>query len=75
MTTTPIRVLCADDHPLILDGIARSIEREHDMELVAEATNGNEAVVAFRKHTPDVSLIDLQMPDLNGIEAFGRFAS
>jgi DNA-binding NarL/FixJ family response regulator len=69
---TPIRVLCADDHPLILDGIARSIEREHDMVLVAEAVNGNEAVNAFRQHKPDVCLIDLQMPELNGTEAIRK---
>jgi YesN/AraC family two-component response regulator len=55
-----------------LDGIARSVEREHDMVLVAEATNGNDAVIAFRQHKPDVCLIDLQMPELNGIETIRK---
>lgn len=63
-----IRVLCADDHPLILDGVARSLEREKGIALVGEATNGPEAVEAFRRHKPDVMLVDLQMPGLNGIE-------
>ena len=69
MTANPIRILGADDHPLILDGIARLIERESDMKLVAEAANGIEAVAAFRKYQPDVTLMDLQMPELNGIDA------
>jgi DNA-binding NarL/FixJ family response regulator len=72
MTPNPIRVLCADDHPLILDGMARSIDREPDMVLVGEATDGYEAVAAFEQHKPDVSLIDLQMPRLNGIEAIEK---
>lgn len=72
MPTSQIRVLCADDHPLILDGIARAIEREPDMVLVAEATNGDDAVAAFEKHQPDVALIDLQMPRMSGIEAIHR---
>jgi DNA-binding NarL/FixJ family response regulator len=72
MTANPIRVLCADDHPLILDGIARLIERESDMELVAEAANGAEAVAAFQKHQPDVTLMDLQMPELNGVDAIQK---
>jgi DNA-binding NarL/FixJ family response regulator len=61
-------VLCVDDHPLILDGIGRALERESDMVLVAEATNGHDAVAAYRQHKPDVALIDLQMPGLNGID-------
>jgi DNA-binding NarL/FixJ family response regulator len=72
MTANPIRVLGADDHPLILDGIARLIERESDMKLVAEAANGVEAVAAFQKHQPDVTLMDLQMPELNGIDAIQK---
>lgn len=67
-TTNPIKVICADDHPLILDGVARCIEREPGIVLVAEAMNGRDAVAAFRQHRPDVALIDLQMPELNGIE-------
>ncbi len=69
MSTDPIRVLCADDHPLILDGVARLLERERDMLLVAEAANGVEAVKAFQQHQPDVTLMDLQMPQLNGVDA------
>jgi DNA-binding NarL/FixJ family response regulator len=72
MTANPIRVLGADDHPLILDGIARLIERESDMKLVAEAANGVEAVAAFQTHQPDVTLMDLQMPQLNGIDAIQK---
>jgi DNA-binding NarL/FixJ family response regulator len=72
MTANPIRVLAADDHPLILDGIARLIERESDMKLVAEAANGAEAVAAFQKHQPDVTLMDFQMPGLNGIDAIQK---
>ncbi len=69
MNSTPIRVLCADDHPLILDGVARLLEKESDMLLVAEAANGLEAVKAFQQHQPDVTLMDLQMPQLNGVDA------
>ena len=72
MPTSQIRVLCADDHPLILDGVARLLEREPDMVLVAEASDGIEAVKAFQEHKPDVVLMDLQMPRLNGIEAISR---
>lgn len=71
-TASQIRVLCADDHPSILDGVARSLEREPDMILVAEATNGAEAVEAFRLHTPDAALMDLQMSEMNGVEAIRR---
>jgi len=58
-----------DDHPLLREGIAAVIEGQPDMALVAEATNGLEAIEAFRKHRPDVALMDLRMPDMNGIEA------
>jgi DNA-binding NarL/FixJ family response regulator len=64
-----IRVLCVDDHPMVRDGIAFAIQKQHDMELAAEAANGLEAVTAFRQHRPDVTLMDLQMPEMNGIEA------
>lgn len=72
MSTGKIRVLCADDHPLILDGVARSLERERDLVLVAEATNGPDAVEAYRQHRPDVTLVDLQMPGLKGVEVIRR---
>jgi DNA-binding NarL/FixJ family response regulator len=58
-----------DDHPLLREGIAAVIEGQADMTLVAEATNGQEAIESFRKHRPDVALMDLRMPDMNGIEA------
>jgi DNA-binding NarL/FixJ family response regulator len=68
-TSKRIRVLCVDDHPLVRDGIAFALQHERDMELVAEASNGVEAVTAFRKHLPDVTLMDLRMPEMNGLEA------
>jgi len=65
----PIRVLTVDDHPLLREGIAALVNGENDMQLVAEATNGQEAIEQYRLHRPDVTLMDLQMPTLNGIEA------
>jgi DNA-binding NarL/FixJ family response regulator len=65
----PIRVLCADDHPLVRKGIAAILSNETDMALVAEAENGHEAVDRFRQHRPDVTLMDLRMPVLDGIAA------
>ena len=64
-----IGVLSVDDHPLLREGIAALVNAESDMKLVAEASNGSEAVEKFRLHRPDVTLMDLQMPVLNGIEA------
>jgi DNA-binding NarL/FixJ family response regulator len=64
-----IRVLAADDHQLIRQGIAGLIADEPGMTLVAEAANGREAMEQFRRHRPDVTLMDLQMPEMNGIEA------
>jgi DNA-binding NarL/FixJ family response regulator len=64
-----IGVLTVDDHPLLREGIATLVNAESDMKLVAEATNGQEAIEKFRLHRPDVTLMDLQMPTLNGIEA------
>ena len=66
---TVIRVLTVDDHALIRDGIAALIADQTDMRLVAEASNGREAIEQFRSHHPDVTLMDLQMPEMNGIEA------
>jgi len=65
----PIRILTVDDHPLLREGIAAVIEGQPDMTLAAEATNGREAIESFRNHRPDVVLMDLRMPDMNGIEA------
>jgi len=64
-----IRILTVDDHPLLREGIAAVLEGEQDFQLVGEATNGLEAIEAFRVHRPDVTLMDLQMPKMNGIEA------
>ncbi len=64
-----IRVLAVDDHPVLRDGIAALIATQPDITLVAEAATGREAVEQFRRHRPDVVLMDLQMPDLGGIEA------
>jgi DNA-binding NarL/FixJ family response regulator len=64
-----IKVLCVDDHPLVRDGIAFALQQQEDMVLVAEAANGLEAIAAFRQHRPDVTLMDLQMPQMNGIDA------
>ena len=65
----PIRILTVDDHPLLREGIAALVNAESDMTLVAEASNGQEAIDKFRLHQPDVTLMDLQMPTLNGVEA------
>jgi DNA-binding NarL/FixJ family response regulator len=69
MSATKIRILCVDDHPIVRDGIAYALQKQSDMELVAEAVNGLEAIEAFRKYRPDVTLMDLQMPGMGGIEA------
>ena len=72
MTNHPkriIRVLCVDDHPLVRKGIAAILANETDIELVAEGANGREAVEFFRQYHPDVTLMDLRMPELDGIGA------
>jgi len=65
----PIRVLCVDDHPLVRKGIASILANEADMELVGEAGSGREAVDLFREHHPDVTLMDLRMPEMDGVQA------
>jgi DNA-binding NarL/FixJ family response regulator len=70
-----IRVLSVDDHALLRDGIAALIANQSDMELVAEASNGREAIELFRKHHPDVTLMDLQMPEMSGIDAMSAIRS
>jgi DNA-binding NarL/FixJ family response regulator len=64
-----IRILTVDDHPILREGIAAILAAEPDFELVGEANNGREAVDQFRAHRPDVTLMDLQMPHMNGIDA------
>ena len=77
MSGTPnlIRILTVDDHPLLRKGIAALVNAEPDMKLVAEASNGQEAIAMFRQHRPDVTLMDLQMPDLTGTETIVRIQS
>jgi len=64
-----IRVLCVDDHPVVRLGIARLVDVQSDMALVAEASNGREAIQQFHAHRPDVTLMDLQMPEMGGLDA------
>ena len=67
--SAPIRILAVDDHPLFRHGIAALLATQPDMELIAEGANGREAVRQFRAHRPDVTLMDLQMPEMSGLEA------
>lgn len=65
----PIRILAVDDHPLLREGIGALVNGEPDMTLIAQAENGREAIAQFRKHRPDVTLMDLQMPEVDGVDA------
>ena len=67
--TNPIRILAVDDHALVRKGITAILASQPDMSLVAEASNGREAVEQFRSHRPDITLMDLQMPEINGLDA------
>jgi len=69
MQSTPIRILAVDDHPLIREGVAALLAGQPDLNLVAEAANGREAIEQFRIHRPDITLMDLQMPGTSGLEA------
>jgi len=66
---SPIRVLSVDDHPLLREGVAALLAGQPDLTLVAEASNGREAIDQFRKHRPDITLMDLQMPEMDGVDA------
>ena len=65
----PIRILAVDDHPVVRQGVAVLVGSQSDMTLVAEASNGREAIQQFRAHRPDVTLMDLQMPEMSGVDA------
>jgi DNA-binding NarL/FixJ family response regulator len=68
MAIEVIRILTVDDHALLRKGLAALINAEPDMKLVAEASNGKEAIAQFKKHRPDITLMDLQMPEMRGVE-------
>lgn len=70
-----IRVLTVDDHPLMMAGIAGEINAQPDMRVVGEATDGDEAIAQFRAHHPDVTLMDIRMPKMNGIDAISTIRS
>jgi DNA-binding NarL/FixJ family response regulator len=65
----PIRILSVDDHPLIRQGVAGLVATQADMNLIAEAANGREAIQQFHRHRPDITLMDLQMPEMSGLDA------
>ena len=67
--TDSIRILTVDDHRMFREGLAMVLASQQDMNLVAEASNGREAIQQFRQHRPDITLMDLQMPEMNGLDA------
>lgn len=75
MSDDKIRVLCVDDHPLMREGIAAILNNQPDMEIVAEASNGREALEQFRSIRSDITLMDLRLPDMSGIDALSAILS
>ena len=69
--TNPIRCLVADDHAIVREGVAATLELYDEIQVVAKAKNGREAVARFREHHPDITLMDLNMPEMGGVEAIG----
>src|SRR5262249_15704442 len=65
----PIRLLIADDHSVVREGLVSLVKRKSDIVIVAEASNGREAVDLWKQHSPDVTLVDLRMPELDGMDA------
>jgi len=72
MTPSLIRVLCVDDHALVREGLAALINRQTDMQVIAEPKSGSDGIELFRIHRPDVALVDLRLPDIGGIEVIAR---
>jgi DNA-binding NarL/FixJ family response regulator len=66
---SPIRILVVDDHPVVRQGVAGLVDGQPDMSIVGQASNGREAIQQFRTHHPDLVLMDLQMPEMNGLDA------
>jgi len=75
MRTPLITVLCVDDHPVVLDGISQKISSQDDMRVVGLATDGRQAVELFKRHRPDVTLMDLQLPTMSGLQAIRAIRS
>jgi DNA-binding NarL/FixJ family response regulator len=69
MSTASITVLCVDDHPVVLDGISQKISSQSDMRVVGTASDGRQAIELFKRHRPDVTLMDLQLPTTSGLQA------
>jgi len=65
----PIRLMVIDDHPVLRQGVAALVEDEPDIKIIAQASNGREAVQLFREHKPEITLMDLQMPEMSGLDA------